>query len=120
MAMELMIPTSKFGSVRQLGVIAFFVLMLVGIWSKKINPTIDIVAVISSILVAGFGALSLANTVNKWKELPMLSETEKLTKIIVFYSVFMLTLKISDYQIACYTIATVVIGFRFISSLVKS
>lgn len=119
MAMELINPTSKFGSARQFGIIVFFILMLVGIGSKEVGTAVNVTATSLAIAVGGYGAIYFMRTLSKWKKLPMVTETERATKLIIFCSIFMMALGISEYQIACYAIAMAVIGFRGISAILS-
>lgn len=119
MAMELINPTSKFGSARQLGTIVFFVLMLVGIESKKINPAVNATAISVATAIGIYGTMYLMRTLKTWKGLPLVTDTERISKIVVFCSMFMIALAISEYQIACYVIVMAVIGFRGISAILN-
>lgn len=117
--MEILRPTSKAGSVRQLGVIIFFILMLIGIESKIMNTLVDVMSVGLAIAIGCCGFWYLMNVGVKWKNLPLVTDKERVTKIVVFCSVFLITLGITEYQIACYVVALAVIGYRGITTILS-
>lgn len=117
--MEILRPTSKAASVRQIGIMIFFILMLVGIESKIMNTVVDVVSMGLAITIGCCGFWYLMTVGIKWKNLPLVTNKERITKIVVFCSVFLITLGITQYQIVCYVIALAVIGYRGITTVLS-
>lgn len=112
-------PDSKFTAIRIISIILFFAVMLLGIAQKNIHPIVELISLKLAAAAGIFAIFYAYQSAISWNQIPLTSEKEGLIKLIIFYSVFMIALSISNFYIFCYFILWLVLLFKLVSKLYR-